>query len=113
MSARGRRALATLTLALASCATDPLRVIPTEAADPPAVQLGERLFLEPRFAASFAAQAGGDVNRAGVSDPVLAVLETTGATRPSPFASATMSCRGCHLVDDSPDPDGRGTRTYA
>lgn len=113
-----RRAVAVATLALgagplASCASDPLRVTPAELPDPPQVQLGERLFLEPRFAATFAAQSGGDVNRAGIVDPVVAELETTGAARPGPFAGSTMSCRGCHLVDDSPDPDGRGTRTYA
>lgn len=113
--ARAARAVpgAVLLAALASCATDPLRVIPSEPPDPPQVQLGERLFLEPRFAASFAAQSGGDVNRAGVADPALDAVETTGAPRPGPFAGSTMSCRGCHLVDDSPDPDGRGTRTYA
>ncbi len=111
--ARRTAALAVLALPLAACASDPLRVIPAEPPDPPEVQLGERLFLEPRFAASFAAQAGGDVNRPAVSDPVLAELETTGAARPGPFAGSTMSCRNCHLVDDSPDPDGLGTRTYA
>lgn len=112
--ARARRtAAAVLAVPLAACSTDPLRVIPAEPLDPPAVQLGERFFLEPRFAASFAAQSGGDVNRPAVSDPVLAELETTGAARPGPFAGSTMSCRNCHLVDDSPDPDGLGTRTYA
>lgn len=100
-------------LFVAACATDPLRVVPREPVDPPEVQLGERLFLEGRFAQRFASESRGDVNREGIGDPALATLETTAASRPGPFAGSTMNCRNCHLVDDSPEPDGRGTRAYA
>lgn len=107
------RVLVPFLVFIAACSTDPLRVIPVEPPDPPEVQIGERLFLEGRFAERFASGSAGDVNRAGIADPALASLDTTGAARPGPFAGATMNCRNCHLVDDSPEPDGRGTRTYA
>lgn len=77
--------------------------VPEPPDDPPEVALGERLFLETRFAQFFAAHAD-DVNHPlAVGDPVMDELETTGAPRPGPFAGKSMNCRQCHLVDDSPD----------
>ncbi len=113
---RGARCALRLVVALillTGCENRPLRVIRAEAPDPPEAQIGERLFLETRFAQRFAVEAGDRIDTASVADPVTANLETTSAPRPGPFAGSTINCRNCHLVDDSPDPDGQGTRTYA
>jgi cytochrome c peroxidase len=105
----------TIISALALATTAACNAPPPEpAADPPEVVVGERLFLETRFAQFFAVNSGDDVNRPLVAgDPVLDTLETTGAARPGPFAGKSMSCRACHLVDESPDPGTTGIRTYA
>lgn len=102
-----------LLLAAASSCNPPLSA---PADDPPEVVIGERLFLETRFAQFFAAGVGanGDVNTPlPAGDPVLETLETTGSPGTGPFAGKSMNCRACHLVDESPDPDTTGTRTYA
>jgi len=76
--------------------------------------VGERLFLETRFAQFFAANMTGDVNQPlAAGDPALDALETIGDTRAAPFAGKSMNCRACHLVDESPDPGTIGIRTYA
>src|SRR4051812_46698567 len=99
-----------LLCAASSCQSPPS----TPADDPPEVVVGERLFLETRFAQFFAANGGDDVNRPlRAGDPVLDLLETTAGARPNPFAGKSMNCRACHLVDESPDPGTTGTRTYA
>jgi hypothetical protein len=91
-------------------------------ADPAEVAIGERLFLEARFAQFFAANAT-DVNQPlpGGGDPVTAQTETTGAPLPGPFAGQAINCRACHLVDEQlvfdaqglPDLRVGGMRTYA
>src|SRR5436309_14233411 len=57
-------------------------------ADPPEVALGERLFLETRFAQFFFAHAKGDANgRLTEGDPVQArSFSASGETLPGPFA---------------------------
>jgi hypothetical protein len=102
-----------------------------EAPDPAEVSIGERLFLETRFAQFFAQQSGGNVNallatvrlgsptrlnvapllRAG--DPVVDTTETTAEALPGPFAGQSINCRACHLVDEQLDTPGGGMRTYA
>jgi hypothetical protein len=78
--------------------------------DPPEVQIGERLFLETRFAQFFQAHSGGDVNRPlAVGDPVVASLPTSTGSLPDPFVGTSMNCRNCHFVDDV---DGASVRTY-
>ena len=77
-----------------------------EEADPAEIALGERLFLETRFAQYFAAHGAG-------GDPVMDVTETTGAPLPGPFAGAAMNCAACHLVDQHLDRPGAGMRTYS
>jgi cytochrome c peroxidase len=84
-----------------------------EEADPAQVAIGERLFLETRFA-QFAAAEGGDVNAPfPIGDPVVQQLKTLTGTIPSPFAGQSMNCRSCHLVDDVKDVPGGGNRSYA
>jgi cytochrome c peroxidase len=90
--------------------------------DPAEVAVGERLFLETRFAQFFAANAS-DVNQPlpGGGDPAVEETETTGDPLPGPFAGQAMNCRSCHLVDEQlvidplglPDFSRGGMRTYA
>jgi hypothetical protein len=86
---------------------------PAEEADPAQVAIGERLFLETRFAQHFFALSGGDVNAAVPADPVMDVTVTTGEPLPGPFAGRSMNCRACHLVDEQSGVAGGGNRTYA
>ena len=93
-------------LLLAGCSAGP--------ADPPAAVVGERLFLEPRFAQFFAANAGDALNRPlAAGDPTLDVEIREGGDVPGPFAGATMSCRQCHLVDDVNANVHQPVRAYA
>ncbi|HYB44433.1 MAG TPA: hypothetical protein VEL75_21840 [Candidatus Methylomirabilis sp.] len=81
--------------------------------DPPEVQLGERLFLETRFAQFFFANSGGDVNQPlAAGDPVMNQIQTTGAPLPGPFAGQSMNCRQCHLVDEFKATSPFDVRTY-
>jgi len=80
--------------------------------------VGERLFMETRFAQSFKAflDAGGNVNDPNAGDPVVNTVETAtpGAPiDPGPFAGLSMNCRSCHFVDDVLTAPGGGMRTYA
>lgn len=87
-----------------------------EAADPPEVVLGERLFLETRFAQFFRAflDQGGTINEAlPAGDPVVDTTDTTGHSLPGPFAGQSMNCRACHLVDEHLARRQGGMRTYS
>ena len=80
--------------------------------------VGERLFVETRFAQAFKAHldAGGHVNDTlPAGDPIMDLSETTGSGvgLPGPFAGLTMNCRACHLVDEHVGTPGGGMRTYA
>ncbi len=79
--------------------------------------VGERLFVETRFAQAFKAflDSGGDVNDHQAGDPVMAIVETAtpGAPiDPGPFKGMSMNCRACHMVDDVLTAPGGGMRTY-
>ncbi len=82
--------------------------------DPPQVTIGERLFLETRFA-QFQAANGTDVNAAlAAGDPVVDHLPVSdGSTKVGPFAGQSMNCRQCHLVDEALDANSEGMRAYA
>jgi hypothetical protein len=78
--------------------------------------LGERLFLDTRFAQTFKVflDNGGTVNDPKVGDTVTDTLETLGAPiDPGPFKGMSINCRACHLVDDVLTSPGGGMRTYA
>ena len=80
--------------------------------------VGERLFVETRFAQAFKAHldAGGHVNDTlPAGDPVMDLSETArpGVGLPGPFTGLTMNCRACHLVDEHVGTPGGGMRTYA
>ncbi|MDY6941774.1 MAG: cytochrome c peroxidase [Pseudomonadota bacterium] len=77
----------------------------SEAPDPAEIQMGERLFLETRFAQFFFANGTG-------GDPALDTTETTAAPLPGPFAGESMNCRACHLVDEHLEATEGGMRSY-
>lgn len=81
--------------------------------DPPEAKVGERLFLEPRFAELFAAEMDDPNTPLSEGDPVVAVEVRDAGDLPGPFAGSTMSCRQCHLVDDVVTPVPEGVRTYS
>lgn len=86
---------------------------PPPRADSAKVALGERLFLETRFAQYFFAHSNGDANAAlSEGDPTVATTLTTGGLLPGPFRGFAMNCRACHLVGEH-FAAGRGNRTYA
>jgi cytochrome c peroxidase len=90
----------------------PGRLAAQEESDPAEVAIGERLFLETRFAEFFARHAT-DVNfPLAAGDPVVATTETTGAPLPGPFAGSSINCRSCHLVDEQLGVPGGGMRSY-
>jgi cytochrome c peroxidase len=77
------------------------------------VAVGERLFLETRFAQYFFAHSKGDANAVlAEGDPVVTTTVTTGQALPGPFRAFAINCRSCHLVGEQ-FADGRGNRTYA
>jgi hypothetical protein len=85
-----------------------------EAPDPPEVTIGERLFLETRFAQYFATHFSGNVNQPlSQGDPTVNDVQTTTGKFLSPFAGKSMNCRSCHFVDEFAEEDGGGNRTYA
>ncbi|MGE0823708.1 MAG: hypothetical protein AB7G75_03160 [Candidatus Binatia bacterium] len=87
-----------------------------EDADPPQVAIGERLFLETRFAQFFAVNSQGNANAVlTAGDPVMDTTQTTGDPFPGPFAGQSMHCRQCHFVDEhamTPGAPAGGVRTY-
>lgn len=104
---------------VASVVTASLLVVPTlaqpaPAVDPPEVTIGERLFLETRFAQFFAtSMVNGNVNAPLVTgDAVVDFTETMATPLPGPFAGTSMNCRACHLVDEQLEMPGGGMRTY-
>ncbi len=72
--------------------------------------IGERLFLETRFAQFFFTNSAGDANAVLTnSDPVMDNTVTIYGPQPGPFAGQSMNCRACHLVEEH---EGIGNRTY-
>ncbi|GJL77967.1 MAG: hypothetical protein NPINA01_09560 [Nitrospinaceae bacterium] len=91
--------------------------------DPPEIVLGERLFLETRFAQFFFANSTGPNTLLISGDPILDEaddpLGILPPNSPGPFAGFSMNCRACHFVDGLLDGDveagpfpASGMRTY-
>src|SRR5262245_49257913 len=80
--------------------------------------VGERLFVETRFAQFFKAHlaSGGNVNDAlPVGDSVVAKVFLPGGNplgNTSPFAGMSMNCRSCHFVDEFTGVPGGSMRNY-
>lgn len=86
-------------------------VRPPKPVNSPEVSLGERLFLETRFAQYFSRRSLGDANAVLASgDASVAVTAGVVSDLPGAFAGKSMNCRACHLVDEF--AESAGTRTY-
>lgn len=85
----------------------------SSAQDDPQIVVGERLFLETRFAQFFQKNSK-EVNTPLVNgDPVLDSTQTTSGSFEGKFKGFSMNCRACHLVDEHKDDKMGGMRTYA
>jgi hypothetical protein len=63
--------------------------------------IGERLFLETRFAEFFFTNCDGDVNMVPANgDPVVSNVASIYGPLPGPFAGQAINCRQCHLVEE-------------
>src|SRR5262245_23601268 len=102
-----------LVLAVVLCALPVYAQEEEEEGDPAEVGIGERLFLETRFAQFFAANATGVNAPLAAGDPVVATVQTVAGSIPGPFAGQSINCRSCHFVDDLKDVPGGGNRSYA
>ena len=74
--------------------------------DPAEIAIGERLFLETRFAHAYYANP----NKA---DPVMDETMLTSKALRGPFAGKTMNCRACHMVDEHAKNPIAGMRSYS
>ena len=74
--------------------------------DPAEITVGERLFLETRFAQAYYANPNKE-------DPVMDKTMLTSKALRGPFAGKTMNCRACHMVDEHAKNPSAGMRSYA
>ena len=74
--------------------------------DPAEISIGERLFLETRFAQAYYANPA-------KADPTMDKTITTGNALNGPFAGKTMNCRACHMVDEHAKYPVAGMRSYS
>ena len=99
---------------LLSCGAGDAPPFKTEAESTPALDsIGERLFLDPRFAQYFAAHMTGVNDPLAVGDPVLDYVQTINGVLPGPFKGQSMNCRSCHFVTEFQGVAGAGNRTYS
>jgi hypothetical protein len=72
--------------------------------------IGERLFLETRFAEFFFTNSAGNANAQLASgDPVMNTTASIYGPLPGPFVGQSMNCRACHMVEEQ---ENTGNRTY-
>jgi hypothetical protein len=84
-----------------------------EGGTPAEDSIGERLFLDTRFAQYFGTQMTGVNTPLTVGDPVVQQVYTMNGTLPGPFAGQSMNCRSCHFVTEFQGVTGAGNRTYS
>jgi hypothetical protein len=103
-----------LLLCLSGCGSGKAPQFETDEDVTPAEQnIGERIFVDTRFAEYFAANMT-DVNAPlAVGDPVVATVQTPNGLLPGPFAGQSINCRSCHFVVEMQGVQGAGNRTYA
>jgi hypothetical protein len=96
------------------CGSGKAPVFETDADVTPAEQnIGERFFVETRFAQYFAANMT-DINAPlAAGDSVVAQTQTLSGPLPGPFAGQSINCRSCHFVVEFQGVKGAGNRTYA
>ena len=84
-----------------------------EGGAPAEQNIGERIFVDTRFAEFFAENMV-DVNTPlTVGDTVVAQTQTANGPLPGPFAGQSINCRSCHFVVEFQAVAGAGNRTYA
>ncbi len=76
-----------------------------EPAEPAEIAIGERLFLETRFAQA-------NFSNPGKADITVSYTKTSDGQLPGPFRGRTMNCRNCHMVDEHQHTAGAGMRSY-
>ena len=113
----GMLALGAMTMLLAdgcgSAGSAPAFPTENEGGAPAEQNIGERIFVDTRFAQYFAANMT-DVNSPlAVGDPVVAQTLTVNGPLPGPFAGQSINCRSCHFVVEFQGVTGAGNRTYA
>ncbi len=84
-----------------------------EAATPASDPIGERLFLDTRFAKFFFLHNTGYNTPLAAGDPFVATVDTPAGTLPGPFAGQSINCRTCHYVTEFQGITGAGNRTYS
>jgi cytochrome c peroxidase len=100
------KALSVLLLGISATALSTLLLAQEPESDPPEIAIGDRLFIEPRFAQAYYA-------RPDKADPALEYSLTVRDPLRGPYAGQTMNCRACHLVDELGKTPQGGNRTYA
>jgi cytochrome c peroxidase len=78
-----------------------------------AAAIGQRLFLETRFAQYFAAHMTGVNNPLPVGDAVVETVQTPAGPQPGPFAGQSMNCESCHFTNEFDTVLGAGSRANA
>jgi hypothetical protein len=80
---------------------------------PAADSIGERLFLDPRFAEYFAVHMTAVNQPLATGDPIVDTVATPNGPLPGPFAGQSINCRSCHFVTEFQGVANAGNRTYA
>lgn len=113
----GAGVLLSVLLGAASCGSGDAPKFPAEddASGPPVQlqNLGERIFLDTRFAEYFAQHMTGVNQPLTTGDPVVQQVNTLNGPLPGPFAGQAINCRSCHFVTEFQGVAGAGNRTYA
>ena len=114
--------MTTVAMAAAACLVLPLISLRAqEITVNGSANIGERLFLETRFAEFFYTNSGGDANAVLTNgDPVVSNAVSIYGPLPGPFAGYSMNCRQCHMVEEEETkanasilpPYDTGNRTY-
>ena len=84
-----------------------------ESATPAADPIGERLFLDTRFAKFFFQHMTGYNVPLASGDPVVATVLNPAGNLPGPFAGKSTNCRSCHFVTEFQGVANAGNRTYS
>ena len=81
--------------------------------DSPVKLVGERFFRETRFSEYFYVEAQSNFNQLPVKgDSVVETLETIKNQIENPYKGQSISCAGCHFVDQAQTTVGGGQRAY-
>jgi len=106
--------LALFAILLLSCGAGDAPDFPSEDDSTPAEDtIGERLFLDTRFAEYFAEHMTSANQPLAVGDPVVSTVQSLDGPMPGPFDGQSINCRSCHFVTEFQNVPGAGNRTYA